>query len=462
MKKITIESKHSSTTNKSIRAKNFFNSAFKTFSLYDNVRSIPGIDGLKPSQRKAIYGTIHRGENAGELQVERLASYIAQKTDYHHGAGSMMSTLVGMAVTLYPGSNNMNLFVPEGQFGSRLTKEPGAGRYINTYLSPYFRQLCKKEDDIILEHNKIDGEEIEPKFYLPILPLVLINGATGMGTGHSCEIKSYHPNHIRDATLKVLDGFKLSSGTLLPWFRGFKGTVTRNPENAQVIMTGKLVVENSTTIRITELPVGVFLDQYKEHLNSLEEPDKNGDVFIKDYEDSSTEDSFNFKVMVPRSTTALSEAELYKKFKLTSRDTENFTLWNANGTLQKFSSAEDVISMYVPWRLGFYEVRRQKLISDTTEAIRFQSEVVRFIRFYIANVKTFRDTSKKELIEVLSANGFIDYEKLLGMSIWNLTRDKIAELEKKLDDLKAYLETLKIDSAPQMYRRELKAFTYEE
>jgi DNA topoisomerase-2 len=457
MTKITTAPKHGSTTGQSIRARNFFNSAFKTFSLYDNVRSIPGIDGLKPSQRKAIYGTIHRGENAGELQVERLASYIAQKTDYHHGAGSMMSTLVGLAATLYPGSNNMNLFVPEGQFGSRLTKEPGAGRYINTYLSPYFRQLCKKEDDCILDHNEVDGEQIEPKFYLPILPLVLLNGATGMGTGHSVEIKSYHPDQIRDACLKVLDGKQLKQRTLTPWFRGFHGTVTRNAETGQVIMTGKLKVVNSTTIQISELPVGKFLDDYKEVLNKLEESE-----FIKDYDDSSTEDSFNFKVTVPRSTTALSEEQLYQKFKLISRDTENFTLWNASGTLQRFESAEDVIHMYVPWRLSFYEVRRQKLISDTRESIRFQTEVVRFIRYYIANVKVFRDTSKKELIEVLLENKFEDYDRLLSMAIWNLTKDKIAELEKKLEDLRAYLTKLEADTAVTMYKRELTAFKYNE
>lgn len=455
MTKITTEAKHSSSTKQSIRARHFFNSAFKTFSLYDNVRSIPGIDGLKPAQRKAIYGTLHRGENAGELQVERLASYIAQKTDYHHGAGSMMSTLVGLAANLYPGSNNMNLFVPEGQFGSRLTKEPGAGRYINTYLSPYFRQLFKKEDDIILEHNEVDGEQIEPKFYLPILPLVLINGATGMGTGHSVEIKSYHPDQVRDACLKVLGGKPLIPGKLVPWFRGYHGTVERNPETGQVIMTGKLEVVNSTTIRITELPVGKFLDDYKEVLNKLEEQE-----FIKDYDDSSTEESFNFKVTVPRSTTALPLETLYQKFKLIARDTENFTLWNAEGNLQRFESAEAVIEMYVPWRLGFYEVRRQKLISDTKEAIRFQSEIIRFIRFYLANVTVFRDTSKKELIEVLLANNFADYERLLSMAIWNLTKDKIAELEKKLADLKAYLAMLESDTAVGMYERELKAFHY--
>lgn len=457
MKKINILPKeHGSTTNKSISAKNFMNSAMKTFSLYDNVRSIPGIDGLKPSQRKALYGGQLRGENAGELQVERFAAFIAQKTDYHHGAGSMASTLVGLAATLFPGSNNMNLFVPEGQFGSRLTKEAGAGRYINTYLSPYFRQLFKKDDDVILDYNTVDGEEIEPKVYLPILPLVLINGATGIGTGHSVEIKSYHPDQIRDACMKVLDGKKLVPNTLVPWFRGFHGTVSRS-ENGQVVITGKLKVVNTTTIEISELPVGKFLDDYKDVLNKLEEAE-----LIKDYDDASTEQAFKFTVKVPRSTTELTEEQLYTKFKLVARETENFTLWNSEGILQRFESSEDVISMYVPWRLSFYEVRRQKLIGDTIESIRWMSEIIRFIRYYLANTTVFSGTPKKELIELLLSKQFNDYDRLLGMPMWNLTKDKIAELEKKLEDLGTYLKTLEADSAGEMYKRELKQFKYDE
>ena len=223
-------------------------------------------------------------------------------------------------------------------------------------------------------------------------------------------------------------------------------------------MTGNLEVVNTTTIKITELPVGKFLDDYKAILNRLEE-----EGIITDYDDDSSEDSFNFTVKVPRSTTSsFSLEQLYQKFKMTTRDTENFTLWNAEGILQRFESAEDVIHMYVNWRLGFYEKRRQRLIEITTEEIRWLSEVVRFIRFYLANVKVFRDTSKKELIAVLLENKFEDYDRLLAMSIWNLTKDKIAELEKKLEDLKAYLASLVSDTAGEMYKRELKAFKYEE
>lgn len=430
----------------------FFSTAFKEFSLYDNVRSIPFLtDGLKPSQRKAIYGAQLRGENAGLIQVERLAAQVAAATDYHHGTGSLAQTIVGMANN-YAGSNNLNLFVPEGQFGSRLTAESAAHRYIETKLSPWFRALFPKADDAILEHHEVDGEKIEPKTYAPLLPMVLVNGAQGTGTGHACLIMSYRPSDIRDASLRLLDGKKLKHGSLTPWFNGFSGTVERNPETNQVIITGKLEVVNSTTIKITELPIGTYLDQYKSRLNKLED-----DEFIKDYEDHSTEEGFEFIVQVPRSTTALSIEELYKKFGLISRDTENFTVWDVDGVLKRFESAEEIIEAFVPWRLEMMEKRRQHLITDLKEQVRFASEVIRFIRFYLANVKVFRDTSKKELVELLLQNKFDDYERLLAMQIWSLTKDRIAELEKKLEDLKTDLAKIEADTAVDMYRRELKA-----
>ena len=435
-----------------IPARHFFGTAFKDFSLYDNVRSIPKLtDGLKPSQRKAIYGTLTRGEQAGLIQVERLASVVAAATDYHHGTGSMASTIVGLANN-YPGSNNLNLFVPEGQFGSRLTAESAAHRYIETKLSPWFRALFPKADDQILEHHETDGEKIEPKTYAPLLPMVLVNGAQGTGTGHACLIMAYNPGSIRDACLQLLAGKKLKAGALTPWFNGFAGTIERNKETGQVVVTGKLEVVNSTTIKISEVPIGTYLDQFKARLNKLEDLE-----FIKDYENASTEDGFDFTVTVPRSTTALDIEELYRKFGLVSRDTENFTVWDINGTLKRFESAEALIEAFVPWRLEMMETRRQFIIADLKEQVRLQSEIIRFIKFYLANVKVFRDTSKKELIEVLLQNKFVDYERLLSMQIWSLTKDRIAELEKKLADLKSELAKVEADTAAEMYKRELKA-----
>lgn len=438
-----------------IRAQHFFGSAFKEFSLYDNVRSIPHLfDGMKPSQRKAVYGVQLRGESANEIQVERLAAQIAAATDYHHGTGSMESTIIGMANN-YAGTNNMNMFEPNGQFGSRLTKEAAAGRYIFTKFSPYFRQIFKKQDDSILENILVDGEKIEPKFYLPLLPMMLVNGAQGTGTGHACLIMLYHPEQVRDAVVKALDKKKLKAGALVPYFKDFRGTVVRNPETGQVVVTGKLEVINSTLIKITELPVGTYLDQYKDHLIKLEDAG-----FIADFEDHSSDDAFEFHVKVPRSTTQLDHDTLMQKFKLISRDTENFTLWNEKGTLERFESAEAIIERFTEWRLARYEDRRQKLIKDATESIRWMSEKLRFILFYLDHVNDFKGKKKEDLIALLLKNDFVDYDRLLQMPMWNLTKEKIEELKKEIGESKLYLKSLQTDTAAEMYRRELKEFRY--
>jgi DNA topoisomerase-2 len=163
---------------------------------------------------------------------------------------------------------------------------------------------------------------------------------------------------------------------------------------------------------------------------------------------------------VPRTTTALDTVELYKKFKLVARDTENLTLWNTSGTLKRYDCVEDIIEEFTEWRIARYEDRRVKLISETEADIEWSSSKIRFIQFYLKNTKLFKDTGKADLVQLLKQNDFHEYEKLLSMPIWNLTRDKILELEKELDELKTKLGGLVNDTAADMYKRELKQFAY--
>lgn len=439
----------------SISVENFFNTNLKLYSAHSNVRGLPFIgDGFNEAQRKAIWGMIARGENKGSDTVERISAAAASDTDYHHGIGSLQGTFVGLAQN-FAGSNNYNLLSPDGQFGSRLDKNASAPRYIKTKLEDNFRKLFKKEDDAIMEFNYSNGVKIEPKFFIPVLPTVLINGAQGIGTGHAATILSYNPDDIKAAVIKVLDGKKLAKNTLVPWFRGFTGDVERNPDNGQITIRGKLHVVNSTNIKITELPVGFESDKYEALLFKLSDSG-----IINDF-DFQYEDGYDINVKVPRTTTALPEAELYKHFKLEKKDTENFTVWGADGFIKKFECAEDLLEEFVGWRTKLYNVRLANQIAQTTEAIDWSSMKIRFINFYLKNTKLFKDTGKKELIALLLENDFPEYDRLLGMNLWSLTRDRIAELEKELDELKAKLISLKSDTAEALYKRELKEFKYD-
>lgn len=436
-----------------LTASQFIDDKLRLYSAHSNVRGIPFIgDGFKQSHRKALDGMMRRGENAGFDTVERIAAAAASVTDYHHGVGSLEGTIVGMAQS-FAGSNNIPLFEAFGQFGNRLNRRPSASRYIKTKLSPIFRQLFRKEDDLIFERNDSNGLKVEPKYFTPVLPMVLVNGAEGMGTGHSCYILSYNPEELRTAIIKLLDGKTLKPHSLTPWWRGFNGTVTRDKDTGQVVVEGKYEVKpgRTPTIVITELPIGAQSDGYKEHLQKLEDRE-----LVLDHDNLSDKKGFEFVVRVPRTTLNKTEEELKKLFKLVSRESENLTVWNGDGVLTRYENVEALLADFVTWRLDRYEDRRQALMNKVQADIAWASLKIRFIRYYLANYKFFRDTPDKELKAKLVAEGFERHDELLAMPMRNLTHDKIAELEKDVEDLKLQLDALQKDDAVSMYRRELK------
>lgn len=434
-----------------ISAAGFINEKLKLYSSHSNVRGIPFIgDGMKQAHRKAIYGMVVRGENSDYDTVERLSARAAADTDYHHGTGSMAGCLVTLAQN-FTGANNINLVEPKGQFGSRLNNKAAAPRYIKAKLSPNFRKLFKKEDDLILEYHQSNGERIEPHFFIPILPMSLVNGTEGMGTGHSTYILNYNPLDLKAAILQVLRGQKLTPYTLTPWFNGFTGTVERDPNTHQVIITGKYEVVNSGTIKVSELPIGIQNDGYEAHLHKLAEKEK-----IKSFINQSDKNGFDFTISVPRFTSGQTDDELKKLLKLVSRESENLTLWDTNGVLKRYDCAEQIIEEFVAWRLARYEDRRQALIRLTEAEICWLDERIRFIKFWLANTNELKGLGKKELLARLAGEAFSQPEKLLNMSIWSLTKEKVEELEQELAEKVEYLEKLMNDTPKEMYSRELK------
>lgn len=430
--------------------KEFFDTDFKSFSMYDNERSIPSlIDGLKPTQRKIIYALLVRGENKEEIKVAQLGPYAASVAAYHHGESSICGAVVGLAQN-FAGTNNMNLLEPSGQFGSRLSPESAAHRYIFTKFSDNFRKLFRKEDELILQYLDEDGQQIEPETYFPILPISLINGSVGIGTGFATNILCYNPEDIKQRILEILDKKKLSK-KLTPWFKGFKGKVER-VDNSTLIK-GILKIENTTTIKITELPVGMYLFKYKEILNSLEDSG-----FIKSYEDNSTEDGFEFEITCPRTTTQHSEETLLEKFKLISKDSENFTLWIENHKLKNFKNVDEVVEDFVTIRLRKYEERRLAQIKQIQEEIEFLNERKRFIEFYIQNSQSFSKKNKKQIVEILETNKFKFIDELLDIRIHQLTGEAIEKLEAKLKESKITLDFLKKTNNVEMYKKELAEF----
>lgn len=433
-----------------ISTQTFIDSNLKLYSAHSNVRGIPFLgDGMKQSHRKAIHGMLLRGENADKDTVERLAARCAADTDYHHGTGSMEGTIVSLAQK-FPGANNIPLIEGFGQFGSRLSRKPASSRYIKAKLSPNFRKMFKKEDDLILQYHYSNGDKIEPLYFIPLLPMSLVNGSEGMGTGHSTYIMGYNPNELKSAILKILSGKKLKHGSLIPWFDGFSGSVERDSVTNQIVIKGTYNKEGNLSLRVSELPIGMQDDAYETHLHKLEDKE-----LIKNFVNQSDEEGFDFEVIAPRTTLSKSDEEIQKMLKLVSRETENLTLWDTNGVLRRFNFVEEILEEFTEWRLLRYEDRRIALIALTEEEILWLDERIRFIAYYLENTQLFRNTGKQDLLNMLSTTDFSQPDRLLNQSIWSLTKDKIEELNKELEDKLKYLETLNLDTPIAMYTREL-------
>jgi len=425
-----------------------FNNDVRSFSVYANQRSIPHIlDGLKPSQRKALYVLIKRSSSIPEtgIKVSQLAAAVAEQSHYHHGEASLEATIVGLAQD-YTGSNNLNYFVPLGQFGNRLSPTASAGRYIYTKPSPVLRKMFMPDDDLILEHLDEDGDIIEPKFYLPILPNILINGSEGMGTGFATKILTYNPNDLKDAVLAILT--KQNVKRLIPWFKGFTGKVEALSEKQYQIF-GSFKREGATTIHVTELPVGVYLDQYKEHLNKLIESG-----FIKDYDSYSTDTKFHFKLTCPKSALQESDDSLMSKLKLVSKVSENLTVWitdNDTNKIKAFKDANELLEYFVSVRLPYYEKRRLALITQLNHDLEILEEKSKFIEYYLENSIAISKMKKTELYKTLESNGFKNIEVLLSIKIYNLTLEAIETLNKSIKKTLKEIKSLESTNATKMY-----------
>lgn len=197
-----------------------------------------------------------------EIKVAQLAGAVAELSSYHHGEVSLMGTIVGLAQD-FVGSNNLNLLMPYGQFGTRLSggKDAASARYIFTALSPLARRVIHEEDDAILNYLYEDNQKIEPLWYIPIIPMVLINGAEGIGTGWSTKVPNYDIHEVIANLRRMLDG--VDPLPMLPSYRGYNGRIVEVGENRYVFF-GEIAVLDDQTVEITELPIKVWTQYYKE------------------------------------------------------------------------------------------------------------------------------------------------------------------------------------------------------
>lgn len=318
------------------------------FSLADLRRSIAHVmDGFKPSQRKVLFGCFKR-RLTSDMKVAQLAAYVSEVSAYHHGEVSLADTIVRMAQD-FTGSNNENYLEPCGQFGTRLMggKDSSQTRYIFTKLMPCARKMFHEDDDAILNYLEDDGKSVEPEYYIPVIPSVLVNGTEGIGTGFSSNVPSYNPDDIRANIKRALKGEVLKP--MAPWVRGFKGLIQR--DGTSWTATGVYSV-SGTNITITELPPGLWTDDYKAYLDGL--IDKK---VISGYKNASTTDSVNFVIE------DYSGKNIIKDFKLAKAiHVSNMHLFHPTQGIKKYSSPEEILVDFIEVRLDAYRRRKEHLV----------------------------------------------------------------------------------------------------
>jgi len=448
---------------RNILYEDFINKDLKHFSIDDNKRSIPHImDGLKPSQRKILFGAFLRGLDKTEVKVSQLAGFVSDRAAYHHGEMSLTGAIVGLAQD-FVGSNNINILTPNGQFGTRLQggKDAASPRYIFTEISKLAIKIFKTKDINVLINQSEDGIDIEPEYYAPIIPMILVNGATGIGTGFSTKIPNYNPVDIINNLIRIMDNENFKE--MKPYWNKFNGKVTKIDKN-NFNVEGTYTIKKQKMI-ITELPVGEWSQTYKDFLEKslVQESNKKNKKLINllNYRDNNTDERIHFELEF--ANTKLNKMKnismnyrLIKKVSLT-----NMHLFSSNGTIKKYNTIKDIMMEFYENRLNLYDKRREYQLDKIKKELELISYKVKFILMVVEKKLIINNRKKKDIEVDLEKHKFPKlgdpktYNYLLSLPIYNLTYEKIEELKKQEKEKNTEYDNLLSLSSSDIWKTEL-------
>ena len=452
------------------------------FSKYDNERSIPNYcDGQKISLRKILFAAFKK-KLSSEIKVAQFSGYVSEHSGYHHGEASLNGAIVGLAQN-FVGSNNINLFVPQGQFGTRLLggKDAASERYIFTYLNPITRKIFPEVDDHILEYVEDDGYVIEPIYYVPIIPMILVNGTKGIGTGFSTDIMCYNPIQIIEFLEAKLNKVGNVEKLLIePYYQGFKGKIYPSDDTRKkYIIKGCYEILGNDKIRITELPVGTWTQDYKEFLESILDTKtqakgkigKSNEEYIKDFNDMSTDLNVDFeitfypgvlsKLLLEKHDYNIEGIEKYLKL-YSIHCTTNMHLFNEKEQLRKFDNVYEIIDSYYDVRYDYYIKRKAHIITKLEYELKVLTNKSRFIQYNLDDKIDLRKKSKQEISKIMNEfkfdfgeNGDGDYNYLVKLPMDSVCKENVEKLMNEYENKNAELETIKACSIEQMWLKEL-------
>lgn len=430
-----------------IKIQDLLNKQLVNYASYDNIRKIgSAIDGLKNASRKVIF-TVLEKKIKEKTKVLQLSNKCAEYADYLHGS------LDGVVVTLaqdFAGTNNIPLLQKFGNFGTRCIQEASAPRYIFARGSDELFDLFK--DSEILEQQYFEGSRIEPKFYTPTLPMLLVNGSEGVSSGFAQKILPRNPENLKKYILEKLSGKEPSEELLNPYAKDFKGNFRKDIENPNKWYIEGVVehVKNNEYL-ITEIPFTYDLKTYTNVLDDLVE----SKTIIRYSSESDGENILRFRVTLPRGV----NDSLISRLKLYKIVNENYTAIDENLKVREFKSAKEIIDYYIYIKLKFLQKRKTYIIEKLNKDFKILENKLRFLNMYISKELSITDKSKSELeteLEKLNFDKFDGYSYLIGMPMYSLTTDKVKELETSIEKLKKEIETVTKTSIEQMWRKDLK------
>lgn len=448
------------------------------FSKYDCDRSIPNLmDGLKISLRKILFSAFKKNLK-NEIKVAQFSGYISEHSGYHHGEASLNAAIVGMAQN-FVGSNNIHLFQPNGQFGTRLQggKDSASERYIFTQLHPITRAIYRQDDDSVLKYLDDDGTSVEPIHYCPVIPMILVNGSKGIGTGFSTDIMSYNPLEIIDYLKEriVIDDESSSAPlqNISPYYHGFNGTIVEIDDGeGKYLIKGKYTTLAPKKFQITELPIGTWTDDYKQFLETLlDKQSKNYTGIVKDYNDMSTDTCVDIEIILNEDVHTIEIAAcaidnvngLEKMFKLyTTQSTNNMHMFNHEEKLKKYKNVYEIVEDFYHVRLDYYAIRKQSILNKLQAQQRIISNKSRYITEVLDDSLDLRKKSKQQITHMLEASKYDKegeendgYKYLIKMPMDSVSEDNVRKLLDEKRTNEALISDLVGKTAKMMWLSEI-------
>jgi len=417
--------------NPKVQLEDFFQNEYIDFSVYDNVRKLSSyIDGQKNASRKILYTVLQQNVDKF-VKVSNLGPRVQDYSQYLHG--SLEGTIVNMTADYVGSGNNVPLLEGDGNFGSAFINDAAATRYIFARMSPILKRLIVKDDFVNLEHQEFEGTKIEPRYYVPTIPLLAINGSEGVSIGFAQKILPRKPREIVKWVRQKAEGKRVTAD-LTPHWEGMKCTVEKGDSAIQWQIKGSFTRKTKHRILITSIPVGYTLKQYQAVLDKLLE-----DKVIKDYNDLSDNDEFEFEIHVDRAFGEKDDEWILNKLKLVKKISENFTCIDENNKITIFESLKHLLDTWYAKRIEYNELRKNYILQKMQDDIDYADAKIKFIKGVIEQKIELRNQAESAIIKQAEAYSPIlvgKVEKFLTLPMRSLTKEEIAKLRKKSAELK--------------------------